>query len=244
MRKDLSRLIDELKKEYGLSDVEIEINQRPQVKLLETSHGAVFLDSSTGKNKWHIEVVGQPEIYMATHEFLHIVLEETGRYLEPKRSNKNHQAYLTGLKYLIDDYLIETEMKRRYKGKGREIFVERRLKDYPVLRMCSSPIDTMMDLLCIRAICTNVYPSLSGNSTATILRDAITSTRFDEVTEICKGYSFLSTSPTDYQGFVQRVHAGLTESSLHFCKGNRIRFQNIRELTAFLKSVKELTNYF
>jgi|ERR1051326_3466557 hypothetical protein len=212
-------LLQELKEQYGLQNARIKIDRRSRVRGIETEHAAVYRDNGD----WIIEIVDGRVNYLLFHEFLHIALEETGRFIEFKHRFRQIQEYLFGLKHIMDEHLIESEVKRRFGTKYRRTFLQSRLSgdgSYQILvnggsgQRTDVVVRTFMDLLSIRTICNSIYPLLKDLPPAKVLRDTIRSPRFDAVVAIVQDYSFISTSAEDYMTGIRRIHQALTKTPL------------------------------
>jgi hypothetical protein len=240
----LSSLVQKLQREYKIPSVVIHVNARPPT-IIESPHAAVYREPQG----WQVEIVGEPAIPMCTHEVLHVVLEESGRFLEPSPP-KSHQDYFMELKALVDDYLIETEMCRRDRKTHVEVYRQRRVERNPVeyflihgnencigARMYS-PASAILDLLSVRAVCTHVYPELSESSAATFMRDVARSDRFDTVVATL-GESNFQIDRAGYETLVKSVHEQLTQCALKFRPDHTMEY-NKNDLNEFLRSLKKL----
>jgi len=224
---------DQILQEYGLHDVRIDMKRRAP-SAFESPHAACFCR----KDSWIVEIVGEPEDYLAFHELMHIVLEVTNRRIETDYPDVQIKAYLFELKNLFDDYLIETEVQRRFGETYCPTYRALRCAESSTLRLVSSniqPIVLLLDFLSIRNICTNVYPGLQGAPAAQVCASVIKSARLDAVVAACRDYTF-GLTPAMYVEGISNIHAALTDSRLSVDTRGNVRLSK-RYTKQFLSDV-------
>ncbi len=186
----------------------------------ESDHARV----AKSEKKWYIEIVGDNQTPMLFHEYLHIVLEGTGRLINFSRSNPKEKQYLFELKNLIDDYIIEMETLNEFGPDLSKLLFRYRFDNTStdIFSFERNPIQTFMDILGIKCIGTNIYPEFKENPVVNFYGGVIKSPRFESILSELSKYDF-SCSAQDYKKIVSNIHLILTDSNLKISDLNKPR---------------------
>jgi hypothetical protein len=211
--KSMEERIALLKDCYGLNHVKIEGEDKKG--FLGFKHVG-SLDKV--KDGYRITVVEDSDGYLTLHEFLHVWLEETERTFDIFHEDPELEEYLYWLRNTINDYLIETEVKKQfgdaYAGDAQYTRDRDLRGQFLGAGVARSALPILMLGLTCKAVST-VYPQMKESISAQLFGQVISFKGFDNFIETILQYDS-SITPEQYQEAVQRLHKAFVCSDLTF----------------------------
>jgi hypothetical protein len=205
-----------LQNEYELVGERITVTA--QHSFLGSGIGGVMVPQADGS--WVIGLRGVDhgsQGYILAHELLHIYLAVHGLAFRSVPQNNEVDAYLHELHNLIQDYLIEKEINRRFSGAYAEQCGESRDKELMGHLMgagISGDFKSFMVVLTSH-FAVSVYPQLN-NSVSARFGQNVEGVPIERIKAALADLD-ISSSPESFRGAVLRIHALLTgDTTAHF----------------------------
>jgi len=217
---DMEERISLLKDHYELNHINIEGENKKA--FLGLKHIGSL---EKGKDGYNITVIDDSTGYLTLHEFLHVWLEETGRTFDVSNEDPELEDYLFWFRNTINDYLIETEVKkqaREYYAGDAKYTRDRDLKgQFLGGGFQDSTLPVLMLGLTSRAIST-LYPSMKDSISAQLFGECISSDGIEGFINTLTQYDS-SINPEQYQEAVKRVHKAFVCSDLTFEDNGKVK---------------------
>lgn len=163
---------------------------------------------------YKITVQGDDEMggYLTYHEAMHIWLEETGRTIDIQNEDPDFRELLFGVRNLVNDFLIETEVTRQCGEYYGEMVLKN--KDRQVLsNLAGAGNASGTRLICegFLTIALNmIYAHVEGLGTVEFFEKAMTHPNMQYIIDLLSGYEATSITPEEYQELVAQVCSLLT----------------------------------
>jgi nicotinate phosphoribosyltransferase len=209
---DDASMIELLKQEYGLPDVQIQAERRAPLFFLPGAE-RVYEEDGSHYTIGLIKADGIYAKYFILHGFLHIWLLKNGFNFEWETEDEQVRVYWWWLRDLIADYLIEKEVQRVFGSEFagvvqdvRDTHLEAGIRAYDL-----TGFEYLMFALVCKAA-TGCYSELRGCISQRLVGTGIKFKGINDMLDVLAGIS-LQGDLVEYESAVSRIHRMLTGSS-------------------------------
>jgi hypothetical protein len=174
-------------------------------------------------NEYTIATLGDNETsgYLTFHEFLHIWLEETGRTFEIGHEDKNISVFLFELRNLLNDFLIEAEIKRRCHNAYEDNVSYTKNQDIMGQFFGGSGAKGiqvfMLGILSVAL--SDLYPKMKDKGGVQIFNKSIQIPGLDQVIELLHTVKTEALSPKEYEELACKICNLLTGAEMMIANG-------------------------